>query len=421
MLLFENKEEIDLRGITTFGTSVKTHNNAIGHFGTGLKYAIAVCLRLGFKIDIWSGTTKYIFYTKDIKIRNGDFKLICMREDTDTSPEVELSFTTELGKGWKDWQAYRELYCNAQDEGGSTEQIDSVDDQDLSFEVGTEITIDGTKHFGEEGKTKIFVWGMDDVHAQSDLFILRTPPKHELSQLDLHEIPVGQKGAIFYRGVRVYEPQQPLLFNYNFKSWVQLSEDRTLMNIYIFHFALMRSLISAQVPDVIAEVLTCPEGYFEHKLSFNDIEGEEPGQIFVGVMGTLERAKVKNASAYKYYTSYALDNLSHLPRSPFTSAQNRKLGSAKKLIRPCGYRDIYAVVLTDMLEGATLSKAGNNTIFLNVKVFDKSPKDIAEILMDNFSQLRHQANSRSWLINQLILLGNKPKKEKKSNDQRDAA
>lgn len=54
-VIFRNKGIIDPRSITTFGVSSKDSESAIGYFGTGLKYAIAILLREGCKIDIYTG------------------------------------------------------------------------------------------------------------------------------------------------------------------------------------------------------------------------------------------------------------------------------------------------------------------------------------------------------------------------------
>lgn len=45
MIIFRNKGVIDPKSITTFGVSSKENPGAIGFFGTGLKYAIAILLR----------------------------------------------------------------------------------------------------------------------------------------------------------------------------------------------------------------------------------------------------------------------------------------------------------------------------------------------------------------------------------------
>ena len=55
MLSFYNAGIINEISITTFGINAKNDDSAIGYFGTGLKYAIAVLLRNGHEIKIKSG------------------------------------------------------------------------------------------------------------------------------------------------------------------------------------------------------------------------------------------------------------------------------------------------------------------------------------------------------------------------------
>ena len=52
MLIFTNPGIIDPRSISTFGVNAKASTNPIGHFGTGLKYAIATILRNDGSITI---------------------------------------------------------------------------------------------------------------------------------------------------------------------------------------------------------------------------------------------------------------------------------------------------------------------------------------------------------------------------------
>src|SRR5437867_1027619 len=96
--VFENPGVIDPRSITTFGVSSKDNaSKAIGFFGTGLKYAIAILLRNGCGITIYSGGKKYTFGVFKEEIRNDTFQIVTMNN-------VKLGFTTELGKTWEMWQ-----------------------------------------------------------------------------------------------------------------------------------------------------------------------------------------------------------------------------------------------------------------------------------------------------------------------------
>ena len=96
---FRNRGLIDLRAVRTFGVSAKECENPIGFFGTGLKYAIAICLRLNCKVTLWRGTERYDFATREAEMRNATFRVITMNGE-------ELSFTTDLGKTWEPWQGH---------------------------------------------------------------------------------------------------------------------------------------------------------------------------------------------------------------------------------------------------------------------------------------------------------------------------
>src|SRR5690554_6101264 len=120
-LAFHNPGVLDSRLITLFGASVKPNStNPIGFFGTGLKYAIAVTLRLGGKIELHAGGETITISQQTTAIRDKQFSTIFMR---DSKGSTMLGFTTELGKTWEPWMAYRELLCNALDEGGGVDVV----------------------------------------------------------------------------------------------------------------------------------------------------------------------------------------------------------------------------------------------------------------------------------------------------------
>ncbi len=120
MITFSNPGKIDIRLITTLGVNVKESDNPIGYFGTGLKYAIAVLLREKQKVEIWSGTERIAFEIRPDTVRGKSFGFIWL--GTARSPWQCLGFTTELGKNWTLENAYRELYSNCMDEGGSNDK-----------------------------------------------------------------------------------------------------------------------------------------------------------------------------------------------------------------------------------------------------------------------------------------------------------
>lgn len=111
MISFLTDTALPIEAATTMGVSVKG-DDAIGKFGTGLKYAIAGVLRLGGSIAAYIDGERHEFMTKDANIRGRDFRIVHHND-------VPCGFTTELGKHWEPWQLFRELASNTLDEGGS--------------------------------------------------------------------------------------------------------------------------------------------------------------------------------------------------------------------------------------------------------------------------------------------------------------
>lgn len=111
MIYFLTSTELPIEAATTMGVSVKDGDNAIGKFGTGLKYAVAGILRLRGSIEIMIGADRYIFTAKPSVIRGKEFSIVHCND-------MPCGFTTELGKHWEPWQLFRELASNTLDEGG---------------------------------------------------------------------------------------------------------------------------------------------------------------------------------------------------------------------------------------------------------------------------------------------------------------
>lgn len=175
---FGNPGRLDPNMWYTFGVSVKENPGAIGEFGTGLKYAIAVCLREGRAVRIDSGGHSYHFDTISVEFRGQTYDVVrCNKQ--------RLPFTTHLGHKWELWQAYRELCSNCYDEGGSVG-------------VGDETTV-----YAELGDIR-----------HEDVF-LNTEGKRLVEQSERVSIYSGESHYLYYRGIRVLELQPASMFTYD--------------------------------------------------------------------------------------------------------------------------------------------------------------------------------------------------------------
>jgi len=103
--------------VNLLGASVKSKEDAIGMFGSGLKYALAQAMREGFSVHITSGENIYEVCTSPIVFKDKTFEKLYLR-DIETDEEFITPITTDFGKeNWdRKWYVYREIVSNAMDE-----------------------------------------------------------------------------------------------------------------------------------------------------------------------------------------------------------------------------------------------------------------------------------------------------------------
>jgi hypothetical protein len=197
-IVHETPGLIDIRSFTTFGLHAKPNStNPIGKFGTGLKYSVAALLRLGCTVRVFIGLTEYEFVTVNDKFRGVDVKMCRMRKRSSILKKWSyeaLPFTTDHGKFWEAWQAFRELESNTRDEGGRT----FVYDGDMLLEKDkTFIVVDGAPY--EEAfndRDKIFLPNALTVREGDDrMQVFNEPSKH-----------------LYWRGVRVFDLEQSAIY-----------------------------------------------------------------------------------------------------------------------------------------------------------------------------------------------------------------
>lgn len=321
VVVFRTPGLLDKRGFTTFGLNAKPNTNSpIGYFGTGLKYAIAVLVRENIPITIWVGLDRYEFYRKtgeyrgvevdEIKCRATlwDAKKGAIRKST----YFRLPFTTSLGKNWKLWQAFRELFSNTLDENGSTALYPALPEK------------------GIEGYTEIWVQGaaFEAVyHDRDQIFLPQAVKSRHLVKSAVDQSPdsvrvAGPEDAglqepvvdvafevydapsqfIYYRGVRVLDLNQsnysadrdknPIKsrYTYNILRRIELTEDRTIQ--YPFRVLTMLGEFVAQSdsPELIEAIASVDhEKFWEGKLDF-DLYYTTPSQTFMDVMSQRKRS-----------------------------------------------------------------------------------------------------------------------------------
>jgi hypothetical protein len=271
---FCNEEPIDLNAIAIMGVSVKLNESAIGYFGTGLKFAIATLLRTGHKVNLIRSGKLIEFSAICENIRDHDFQRITMGDD-------RLGFTTQLGRNWEPWQAYRELRCNCTDEGGIISE--SVPDG----EWGTIFQVDG------EPITKC--------HRNRREIFLESSPLTATHECEIHE---GNSLNAFYRGVKSHEHERYSIFTYNIVEKINLTEDRTIASAWEVGYYAARAIALSNNEDVIERALMADKGTFENNLSYSSVNNK-PSPEFMKIAHRLRHNMHINRDAIKLWERYA--------------------------------------------------------------------------------------------------------------------
>lgn len=260
-ILFQNDGELDPRLMTTLGTNVKESANPIGYFGTGLKYAISTLLRCEQEIIVYSGEDKYEFQVQPVEIRGKLFGIIQYAKNG--GDWIEMNITTEVGKNWELWMAFRELYTNALDEGGY-----ALDDEPVPIPGTTVVTVNGERF-------------RDVYETRWSYFI--NPARRPIYRDNNVEIYEGSNNRVFCKGVAVHKPHKALTFTYNVLANCALTEDRTASEFELF-FWVHRAIKELKDEKITRRYLSIPEGYLEHEMSWYGGEtNKEFGKVFRSV------------------------------------------------------------------------------------------------------------------------------------------
>lgn len=391
MIVFENPGEIDIRSISTFGVSVKEGANPIGFFGTGLKYAIAVLLRTGHRVTIFSGETAIQFAVAPQEIRGQSFDFVTMKVG-DAEP-MPIGFTTEVGKQWELWMAYRELACNCKDEGG-----------DARFEP---YMVDPAV-----GRTLIVVQGdeFEGVFATSHRFILEDEPLFVSGTLEVRNRPGD---AFFYRGVRVAHTRRPALFTYSEQSKIELTEDRTIKSEWDMKHRIATGILRSTDKKFLRAVVTAPEGSFEHFLDFHGW-GVTPSPEFVEVVGECSADSMLkvNSTAAQVWKDATRAVIS-FREIVLTDVQQQSMERALDFCGRIGFliRDSYPIKVVESLGEGVLGLAEDKTIYIAERVFQLGgAKQLASTLIEEYVHLRHgyadmTRDLQSFLFDKLVSVG----------------
>lgn len=388
MLIFKNDGLIDLRVVTLMGASVKESAQAIGYFGTGLKYAISVILREGGKVTIYRGLDCHVITTRPISIRGKTFNSVYL-------DETELSYTTELGKNWEPWMAFREFYCNALDESGT--------------EVYSASFVDP-----EEGKTTIVVEGIDHIWDERENIITSARVKH-LAGSPEAQILDRDARYIFYRNVRVSDCSKvspPPYFCWNIKRKIDLTEDRTVKYGFELGWAIAEAVIRSKDEELIRTVLELRENTLEYYADWSKVRGLSPRSTF---MKTVSKMRDEG----KYINPIVRENWclvmgfsKFTPINDITSLEEAYISKALDFLHKIGYKITEKVIIVEGLGNGVYGTIDRGDIIISRECFSKGLKFLAGTILEEHVHIKYSLNDctygmQNWLLDQLINQGEK--------------
>lgn len=367
MLYFHSPNEFPLDVLSIVGLSAKVTNTPIGEFGTGLKYAIAVILRLEGSITLRSEGRAYTFGTSKRNLRDTNYEAITM---TCEGVETLLPFTLNYGKDWKDWMAYRELFSNCLDESG------------------------GVSRTPIEARTVFEVTGLDQCYENHDrLFLAKDLPMiFESAKFQL----IDQKSStVYYRNIKVAEVMNAHTFTMNILTKQMLTEDRTLRDIYsasgMLEQAMLTEMTSAQIKRVFNSPYLLKD--FPYLFAYSN---SPPSEAFIEACKTSPNAPL---AAVDYVRKHD-PNSNVREEIVLSSFQQRELDMAvafaSKIIREIQLEDIK---ICSSLKGALgLYNPRTEEIWISQDAFEEGFDSLCATIIEEAAHkyLRFEDNSRAF-------------------------
>lgn len=382
-VVFENVGEIDPLLMTTFGVNVKEGEHPIGFFGTGLKYGLAILMRSGCGVIVQAGEKSFTFGRKTANLRGKDFEFVTMNGEP-------LGFTTELGKKWDLWMAYREVYCNTTDEGGRVYE---------SQEIPAPKT----------GITSVIVSGDEFVNVAKDhdRYFLSSQPFVKGERVHIHQ---GQSYGAYYRTVLVGKLSgKPTMYTYNCIGSLDLTEDRTIKHPFIMSHYIAAAIVGCDNRSVIRSAVTAAEHYHESDLDF-DIQ-HTPSMEFMEVVGALMRDNLSkvNRSAVEKYRKHAPGKSTPDPVK-LNKVEEAMLRKALHFCQQIGFDIQYEIAVVESLGTEVLGMAKDGTIYLAHRSFMIGTKSVAGTLIEEHVHLKHgyedcTRGMQNYFLDRMMSLG----------------
>lgn len=361
-IYFANREPIDIAAIEVMGVNVKYSASPIGHFGTGLKFAIATALRAGQSISLARPDGLWRFAPIPEIIRGRSFARVNLIEPSGAARP--LAFTTDLGRDWQLWMAFRELESNCRDEEGASGNVLP------EGPWGTVFAIEG--HAFEE------VW-----KEREKVFLARDrEPLWENENIQIFErTPADDPRSVFYRGVLAGALPRQGEFLYNVKGELVLTEDRTIQSMWSVAWWASEAIAQSAKPGLIRRALIAPKERWEAEALTN--WPYHFSEEFDGVMRELRGDRRVNGAAYAHWSDLAQNAADRWPPAAVDDAMREQGEVAFALLRRLGVEmDWSKFTVTESLGEGVYGLAKRGKIYIARTCFAMGARFLASTLYE---------------------------------------
>lgn len=376
-LYFMNHGSFDVRAMLTFGISAKEKDGAIGFFGTGFKYAVAIILRLRGSLKITTGGQCYEFTSRRETIRGQEFDIVYMNG-------AEAGFTTRLGINWEPWMAFRELYCNCMDENGF------VCEAPADYETVIEVCCEQISA-AYENRSQYFVSGSPDYSA---------------SGCDIFDKP---SRYYFYRGVAVRPLSYPAMWTYNVKSTVELTEDRTAKYEHNLNYPISRALQNMRNETMLRRSLTANAETFEGHVHYDS--SWDTSAEFVTMARQLIASGIGVRESVRLLLKKMDEKAGNWPELQLTKVQQQMLSRSIEFLKAIGiHPDQFEIKTVEGLGEGVMGRAMDGKIYLSHLPFNMGTKQVASTLIEEWVHNKFGCEDfdrqmQNWLFDKVISLG----------------
>lgn len=396
----KNDGLIEPEALHLVGASTKTNDSSkIGQFGSGNKYAMAYLLRNDYDILIYSGMTEIKITTEPSVFRDETFHVVHIDGQ-------KTSITTQMGKDWMLWQAIREIYCNAMDEGK----------HDMEF-VGEINPAENETHFYISNRPEMmqFIANFDSYFVSNKKLLFEC----EVGRIYEHS---GESVNVFRKGIRCFDDRRDSLYDYDFNE-IDINESRVVTSSYDIYKKMWEIIFKCTNKSVIKNIVTNlsnQDRVFEGNMyglgnsckgmseEFKDVLRELKLVPF-GYAGMLDSRELMRCTVVPTLFYKTVENvLEEINKgSAFQSTemagyfkefkpdalQKATLNKGLDFFNECNFKIPYTIIIAEFENKQILGAAvaENSTIYISDICLTKGINEIVNTIIEEFIHLKYEA------------------------------